>query len=134
LGVSVVSAFGLGFEAGSAELGFTRAGLVEDGITSMVDSSDLAGGIFERPVDSSIGCSAGCFDVCSVGTSAAVCGDFSECRGLFSYADTVATVDGWLFGSFTGCEARVLDLGINAEAKADFSFDLSNIPDAILGR
>lgn len=85
-------------------------------MTSIVDSSDLidVGIICDGPVDN--------------------WSRFSICKVLFWLTDGSITADDWLVDSCDGSDDKVLDFGINAEAKADFSFDLSNIPEPILGR
>lgn len=102
--------------ASPVELTPVGPGMAGDDMTSIVDSSDLPvkGPGFERTVVD--------WEV------------FSGCTMLFWLVDFSAIAAGWFIGSVNGCDCRVLAFGINAEAKADFSFDLSKIPDAIPGR
>lgn len=120
LGVSVRSAITFAYDARPVEpLVKADATLEGDGMTSMVDSSDFI------ETGSLSGVSNKGFEVVS--------GRNVFFRGLGTTA-TGATADKGYVGSVTGCDGNVLDFGIKAEAKADFSFDLSNIPDAMVGR
>jgi hypothetical protein len=118
LGVSVFSASGLDVDGAPAEVTATGVDCAEDALTSIVDSS----GFVEEEEEASL---VGSMAVCGVGSGREV---VLEC------GETGATEDALVMDSFTGCEGKVLDFGISAEAKADFSFDLSNIPEPILGR
>jgi hypothetical protein len=117
LGVSVFSASGLDVDDAPAEVTATGVDCAEDALTSIVDSS----GFVEEEEVSLVG-------------SMAICGVGSGCEAVLECGETGATEDALVMDSFKGCEGKVLDFGISAEAKADFSFDLSNIPEPILGR
>jgi hypothetical protein len=116
LGVSVFSASGLDVDGAPAEVTATGVDCAEDALTSIVDSS----GFVEEEA--------------SLVGSMAVCGVGSGREAVLEWSETGATEDALVMDSFKGCEGKVLGFGISAEAKADFSFDLSNIPEPILGR